>query len=232
MMNRPAFSRSWFQTAWKQDTQGAGHHEQGRGLHLAGLDAQPLPALPFLEKVVVDRGLFGAVLAVEGILALDNTHMIPVAQIIGGLLQGAGDAEIAHGGKLDGGILQRGVLIADGTVCDDHIAGQHIHVDTAAGAHPDEGVRADGSQLLHGDGGRGAADAGGADGNLLTVQISGVYIVFPVHADVNGVLKMRRNRLAPPGIAGQEHIPAHIPLLAADVKLHTDVLHIITLSSE
>ena len=42
---------------------------------------------------------------------------------------------------------------------------------------------------------------------------------------MNGVIKMGGNGLAAAGIAGQEHIATHIALLAANMELHTDVLH-------
>jgi hypothetical protein len=44
---------------------------------------------------------------------------------------------------------------------------------------------------------------------------------------------MGRNGLAAAGIAGQEDVLANVALLAADMELHTDVLHKrIILSSE
>ena len=42
---------------------------------------------------------------------------------------------------------------------------------------------------------------------------------------MDGIIKMLRNGFAPAGITGQKHITAHIALFAANVKLHTDILH-------
>ena len=164
-------------------------------------------------------------LAVEGILALDNAHMGAVTQILTGSLQGSGDGEVRHCRELNGGIFQRGVFKPDGAGGHHYISGADLHINTAAGAHPDKGVGANGRQLLHGDGGGGAADSGGADGNLFSQQRAGIDIVLPVHSHMMGIVKMRCNGLAPSGIPGEKHIPAHIPFLTADVKLHTNILH-------
>ena len=69
------------------NAQSGGDHEHSGGFHFAGLDAQTLPAFPFLEQFVVNRGLLGAVLTVECILALDNTGVGIVAQLLTGGLQ-------------------------------------------------------------------------------------------------------------------------------------------------
>ena len=79
--------------------------------------------------------------------------MGPVAKVLACSLQGGGNVKIRNCRELNGGIFQRSMLIADGTGGNHHITGADIHIDAAAGAHPDKSIRADGSQLLHGDGG-------------------------------------------------------------------------------
>ena len=153
------------------------------------------------------------------------THMGVVAQSLSGCLQGCRDLKVSHCRELDGRVLQRSMVKADGTGGNHHIAGADIHIDTAAGTHTDKGIRADGSQLLHGDDRRGAANAGGADADLLTQQGAGVNVVLPVHANVNRVVKVGGNGLASAGITGQKYIAAYVAFLAADVKLHSNVLH-------
>ena len=89
-----------------------GDDEHRGGLHFARLDAEALPALPLLQKLVVDGALFGAVLAVEAVLALDNAGVRRVAESERGLAQGKGDVKVGDGRELDGRILARGVLKA------------------------------------------------------------------------------------------------------------------------
>ena len=165
-------------------------------------------------------------LAVEGILALHHAGMGAVAQVLAGCFQGSGHIEVRHGRELHGGIFQGGVLIADCAGGNNHIPRQHIHGDATAGAHPDEGIGADGGQLLHGNGGRGAADAGGANAHLLAQQRAGVDVVLPVHAYMDRIIEVGSDGLAPARIAGQEYIPAHVPFFTANVKLHTNILHL------
>ena len=148
-----------------------------------------------------------------------------VAQILTGGLQGCGDIEIRHRRELYWRVFQRGVLKSDGTGGHHHISGTDIQIDTPTGAHPDEGIGANGRQLLHGDGSGGAADSGGADGNLFSQQRAGIDIVFPVHSHMMGIVKMRCNRFTPAGVSGEKHIPSHIPFFTMDVILHTNILH-------
>ena len=61
------------------DAQGSGHYKESRGLHLTCFYTQTLPALPFLQQLIIHGRFFRAVLSVERILALDNTSMDPVA---------------------------------------------------------------------------------------------------------------------------------------------------------
>ena len=117
------------------------------------------------------------------------------------------------------------MLIADSAAGYHNVAGADIQINAAAGADADEGIRADIGQLLHGDGRGRAADAGGADRNLLPKDGSGIDIVLPVHADMDRVLKMSGNGLAPSRVTGQEYIAAHIALGAVNVILFFRFLH-------
>ena len=164
-------------------------------------------------------------LAIEGVLALHHAGFQGLAQVFGGLYQGAGDVEIGHGRVLDGGILPAGVLKADGPGGHHHVAGAHVQVDAAAGAHPDEGIRADVVQLLHGDGGGGAADAGGADGDLFPQQGAGIDGEFAVLGHKMGVVEQGRDLFAAAGVAGQDDVTAHVALHAVDMELFVQLLH-------
>ena len=207
------------------DAQSGGHHEQGRGLHLAGLDPQTFPGLPLIEQLIAHRHTLGAVLAVEAVLALDHAGVAGLAHGPGGLRQSAGDAEIRHGGELDGGVLQAGVLKPDGPGGHHDVSGLDVQIDAAAGAHPDKGVRADGGQLLHGDGGGGPADAGGAHRHLLPQERPGINPVLPVLAHEPGVVEQRRDGLAAARVAGQDAVAAHVAGDAIDVVLSFQFLH-------
>ena len=140
------------------------------------------------------------------------------------LHQRCGHLEVGHGGVLDGRILPAGMLEADGAGGHHHVAGADIQIDAAAGTHPDKGVGADIVQLLHGDGGRGAADAGGTDGDLLPQQGAGVDGVLPILGHEVRVVKQGGDFFAAAGVAGQDHIPAHVALHTVDVKLFLQFL--------
>ena len=60
-------------------------------------------------------------------------------------------------------------------------------------------------------------------------QGAGVDIVLPVHANMDGVIKIRCDGFATARVTGQKHIPAHIPLFAMNMKLHSDILHMTNL---
>ena len=139
--------------------------------------------------------------------------------------QRAGHLEIRDSGVLDGGVLPAGPLHSHRAGGHHHVAGAHVQVDAAAGAHPDEGIRADVVQLLHGDGGRRAADAGGADGDLLAEQRAGVDVELTVLCDMDGVIKELGDGLAPAGIAGQDAVAADVALYAMNMKLFFKLLH-------
>ena len=170
--------------------QGGGAAEQGGGLHLGGQDTQALPRLPLVEQLLAHWHPLGVVLSIEGILALHHAGVPGLAQVFGSLHQGSLHLIVGHGGELDGGVLPAGPLVADRAGGDHHIVALNGQGDAAAGAHPDEGVRADVVQLLHGDHRRGAADAGGADAHLLPQKGSGIGGVLPVALYLHRVIKV------------------------------------------
>ena len=205
--------------------QRVGHHKQRRRLHLAGLHAQPLPRLPLVQQLIGHGHPRRTVLAVKRVLALHHAGVVAVSAGLGRRHQSAGDLEIRHGGVLDGGVLLTGMFKPDGAGGNDHVAGLHVQVNAAAGAHADEGVGADVVQLLHGDGGRGAADAGGADGDLFAQQGAGVDGELAVAGHKLRVIKQRGNGLAPPGVSGEDAVAPHVALLAVNMKLFFQFLH-------
>ena len=164
-------------------------------------------------------------LAVESVLALDHAGVVAVSTLPGGLHQSGGHLKIRHGGILDGGVLPAGMLKADGAGGDDDVAGLHIQMDAAAGAHPEEGIRADIVQLLHGDGGGGPADAGGADGNFFAQECAGIDGELPIAGDKLRIVKQCRYGLAAARIAGEDAIASHIAGLTVNVKLLFQFLH-------
>ena len=133
--------------------------------------------------------------------------------------------EVRHGGELDGGVLTAGVFIADGARSHHHIAAADIEINAAASAYADEGVGTDGVELLHGDGSGRAADTCGADGDLLTQQRAGIDGILAVLCHKLRIVKMLGNGGAATGIAGQQHIAAHIALSTMDMELFFKLLH-------
>ena len=164
-------------------------------------------------------------LTIEGILALDNACVGAVAQLFTGSFQRQCHVKVGHCGIFNGCVLQRGVLKPDGTGGNHHIAGFHIHMDTAAGAYPHEGICSNVYQFFHGNGGGRSADTGGANGNLLPQEGAGPDVVLPIHADVNRIIKMLCDGLTATGVAGQQHIAAYVARNALNVKLFFSSLH-------
>ena len=72
-------------------------------------------------------------------------------------------------------------------------------------------------QLLHGDGGGRAADAGGADGDLFAQQRAGVGGVFAIARDEMSIVEQRGDGGAAAGVTGQDHIAADFTLGAVDM---------------
>ena len=164
-------------------------------------------------------------LAVKTVLALDHAHMQGQPQGPGSLSQAACHVKIRHSGELDGGVLRAGVFEADGAGGHHDIPGLHVDVDAAAGAGADKGIGAALVELLHGDGGGGAADAGGAGRYLLPQEGAGPNVVLPVIGHGMGVVKERRDGLHPAGVPGQDAVAAHVAGDAADMELFLHLLH-------
>ena len=80
-------------------------------------------------------------------------------------------------------------------------------------------------QLLHRDGRAGAADAGGADRDLLAEQRAGVGGVLAVLRDLDGIIEQRGDGRAAARVTGQDHIAAHLALCAVDMILTFKLMH-------
>ena len=207
------------------DAPGGGHGKEGGRLHLAGQHPQPLPGLPLGLQLIGHRHPAGAVLAVEGVLALDHPGLPGLAQILGRLGQGGEHLVVGHRRKLDGGVLPAGPLHTDGPGGHHHVPALDLQMDAAAGAHPHKGVRPKIAQLLHGDGRRGAADAGGHHAHRLAQEGAGVGDVLPVGLDMHRVVEVFGDLPAPPRVPREDAVPAHLAGETLDVKLKLTRLH-------
>ncbi len=199
--------------------------EQRRRLHLRGQHPQALPGLPLGEQLVGHGHTGGAVLAIEGVLALNDPRVPGLPQGLGGLHQGGLHLVVGHGGELDGGVLPRGPLVADGPGGNDHIVALDLEGDAPAGAHPDEGMYADGVEFLHSDNRRGTANACGTDTDLLPQEGAGVGRVLAVGLDLSGLVKIGRDFLTAAGVPGQKAVPPYVPFLTLNMKLKLVRLH-------
>ena len=117
------------------------------------------------------------------------------------------------------------MLVADRAGGYHNISGLYSKVDAAAGAGAQEGVCAALVELLHGDGGGGTADAGGAGGDLFPQQGAGPDVVLPVAGHLPGVIKKGRDGADPAGVSGQDAVAAHVAGDAVDVELFFQSLH-------
>ena len=100
-----------------------------------------------------------------------------------------------------------------------NIAAFHIQIDSATGSHPDKGVGPQVGQLLHGNGGGGAADAGGDHAHLLPQQGAGPGLKLPIGAHMDRPLQPLGNGAASARITRQDTVAPHIPRTALDMKL-------------
>ena len=169
-------------------------------------------------------------LAVERVLALNDAYLGTLAQRLGRLDQCGSDLEVRHRGVLDGGIFPAGMLKADRAGGDHNIAAADIQLNAAAGPYADKRVSADVVQLLHGDGGRGPADTGGADRDLLPQQRTGIDGVLAVLRNKMRVVEQLRDLFTAAGVAGKNNIAAHIAFGAVDMILLFQLLHDISSS--
>ena len=185
-------------------------NKDGGGFHFGSLAAHPQPGLPFVLQLIADRHHLGLMLAEEGVLALDNAHMVAVAAFPGCLDQGAGHVKIRYRRILNGGELPAGTFHTDRAVGDHKVAAAYVLLHAAAGTDPDKGIRAALIQLFHRDGGGGTADAGRHDTDLHPVQSACIGDIFPVDRDLFGIVKISRDLGASARIARQDDITAHI----------------------
>ena len=114
---------------------------------------------------------------------------------------------------------------ADHAGGDDQAVGGGALLEQAAGADANEGVGADGPQLFEGDGGRGAADAGGDHGDGDAVEAAGIGGVFAVGLDVLGIIQKTGDDLNALGAAGQKDVATHITSTKLDVILWLFLSH-------
>ena len=117
------------------------------------------------------------------------------------------------------------MLVANGPGGHHNVPGLDVHVDAAAGTRADEGVRAALVELLHGDGGGGPADAGGAGRHLLSQQGAGPDVVLPVIGHLLRVVKVGGDGGDPAGVAGKDAVAAHILGGTGDMELFFQFLH-------
>ena len=158
-------------------------------------------------------------LSVEGILALDHTGVPAAVLCLGRVHQSGQHFKIGYSRELDGRVFPTGSLHTDGTGGDYHIVAFHIQFNAAAGAYTHKGVRADLNQLLHGNHGRGPADAGGAHRHLLPQQGSGPDIVLTVGHHMDRIIKISRDFFTASRISGQQAVSAHIAVYALNMIL-------------
>ena len=166
-------------------------------------------------------------LAVEGILALDHAGVEIKAFLFRRCHQGVGDLQVRNSRKLDRGVLPAGALHADGSGGNHDVAALHRGLHPAACANTDEGVRAAADQLLHGDGGRGTADACGGNADLDAVQRTGIGYVLPVVRYQNGIVKVLGNLHAALGVAGEDDVASHLARGHLDMIETAGVLRIV-----
>ena len=178
-----------------------------------------------MEQFIGNRHPLRRVLAIEGVLALHNAHVRPRTQLLCRLAQREGDVKIRHGRELDRRVLPAGALMAHRARCNDQVARADFLRNAAAGADPHEGVHADGGQFLHRDGGGGAADAGGGDGDLHAVQRAGIGGEFAVAPNEGAAGEVRRDFFASSGIAGEDAVCPHVAGRKRDVELPSCFVH-------
>ena len=117
------------------------------------------------------------------------------------------------------------MLKADRAGSHHDVPGLDVHINAPAGARADEGIRAALVELLHGDGGGGAADAGGAGRHLLSQQRAGPDVVLPVIGHLLRVVKVGGNGGDPAGVAGEDAVTADVVGGAGNVKHFIKLLH-------
>ena len=64
-----------------------------------------------------------------------------------------------------------------------------------------------------------------ANGNLFSKECACIYIVFAVHSDMNGVIKVRGDKLASAWVTGEKNVSSNITDVTANMKLSSNILH-------
>ena len=199
---------------------GRGNNKQSGGFHFACLNAKALPAFPFLEKIVIDRGSFRMVLAIEAVFILNNARMVGISEVCGCLNKAVCGIKIRNSGELDGRIFKGGVFIANSAGCNNNVVRFYFKGNAAAGSGTDKGIRAAHMKFFHGDGSGRSADTGGTGGYFFTKKVSGPDIIFAVIGNLFCVVKIRSNGFNPARISGKDAIAADFSFFA--FKVHHD----------
>jgi len=100
------------------------------------------------------------VLAVKRVLALHNSGVAGIPQLIRGLAECDKNIGIGNGRKFKRGILAAGPVLPHRARGNNYVAGSYTQHNAAAGADPDKGVHAAGRKLLNRNSGRGSTNAG------------------------------------------------------------------------
>ena len=91
--------------------------------------------------------------------------------------------------------------------------------ETAAGAYPDKILHSAGDELLNGDSGGRAADAGGADRHGHAAKSSRIDIIFAVEGYLTGLVEIGGDLFASAGVAGEDAVFANVALCDCDMIL-------------
>ena len=189
----------------------AGAHGEEDGLLHGGADsAAPDVALPAADQLVGHRLRLRFRLGVEGVLGDADAHRGVEAQGDGALLQGLQQLVAGHSGELQGQVVAAGAVHADAAADHHDVAALNVGAGGGTGAHPDEGVRPALVELLHTDGGGGAADAGGGDGDPLPLQRALPGGEFPLPGHHAGVVQMGGDQFAPVRVPGDDGVAARL----------------------
>ena len=121
--------------------------------------------------------------------------------------------------------MTAGALHADAAVGDHDVAALHIRAGGSAGPHPNERIRAAFMQLLNADGGGGAADAGGGDGDLFALQRALPGGKFPLSGHEAGVVQVGGNEFAAVRVAGDDGVAAHLAPAQVDMQHFLGFVH-------
>ena len=158
-------------------------------------------------------------LAVEGVLGLGDALDEVVAELLGGVGQSRDNVAVGDGRVLDGDVVLRRTLIADGSGVDDAVERrvERAVTDASGRADADEGVRAAGDQLFETDRGGRAAHAGGDDGDGNAVERAGPGLMLAVVRDELCIIKIGCDQVRAERIAGEQDIAADVALAHANV---------------